>query len=1097
MDEKGGNWLTAPNSLPSLLRWLPSFLVALLVAGPAAAETLSLKPGESLEREIRGGETLSFDLPLSAGTFLGLEIAQRDVSLSPRLLDPAGRLVAAGGGSGTEILALITDREGTYQLRLAAPESRKYSKRFAIRLLDLRPAGAGDADRVRGARTLAAARDLLTRGGREAQAKAEALITGSIEAWRTAGDARGEIEALLEGEGLRRDRGDLPGALVWQDRALELARASGYAEDEARALAGKGAYQMKLGRHDEAIDAFRKSWDLLRRTGGAYEQASALQRLGRAYDRKKDYEEAGKTFAAALEFAEASGDLPQQARALSGLGASRYNLGHPDEAREIWNRAVALTRQGGDDATEALAEMNLAVLHHNQGQFQQALELYTNLARRASPQDPGLLHSNIGNLYMELGDPRQALENYERARAAYHASGDVENEVNALVNVGRARQQMGDLGAALADFETARRMPLPQAPWGVFNSLGQVQVDLGKPQEALPSLQKALEIAETTGDRSRKVATLLVLSSAYTRLGQAGAAAASLQQAIDLGSEIGYQSAVSLALLRRALLWEGKGRLEDALADVQKAVEGLESTRRTIPGDQLRIGFFASKRIYYDLEIDLLMRLDRLHPGTYRGRALEASERARARGLLDLLAEGRIDLSPGLDSDLRRQEEDLAFKVSQVQRELRAGRATPERIRELQARLGQLDQERAGLDLTLRARNRRYADIRYPVPLKLDQIQALLSDDGTALLEYALGARSSTLFVVTRKGLEAYELPGADVIRQRVERLRNALEKNSLLTRQEYFDQGFQLYRDLLLPASEALAGKTSLLIAADGVLNYVPFEALLTEPAGGRPFQDLPYLLRRFSVAYVPSASVLASLREPRQEPAPAGRKEVVAFAPFAAAGGQMMTQAPPRGTGAAPSPETARWSFAPLPASRQEVGRIAGLYPSASLSFIGSAANEDAVTHDPAVSGARRLHFATHASIDEHFPERSALVMAERPGEDGLLDVPEIFNLKLSADLAVLSACQTGLGKEVTGEGLVGLSRAFFYAGVPSLVVSLWNVVDGPTPDLMGDFYQALDHLGDKAKALQAAKLSMISRAAYAHPSYWAPFILLGEPH
>ncbi len=152
--------------------------------------------------------------------------------------------------------------------------------------------------------------------------------------------------------------------------------------------------------------------------------------------------------------------------------------------------------------------------------------------------------------------------------------------------------------------------------------------------------------------------------------------------------------------------------------------------------------------------------------------------------------------------------------------------------------------------------------------------------------------------------------------------------------------------------------------------------------------------------------------------------------------------------------------------------------------------------MTRDKGVAGARRLHFATHAQIDERHPEDSALVLAEHPGEDGLLQAREIFNLKLSADLAVLSACQTALGKEVTGEGLIGLSRAFFYAGVPSLVVSLWNVVDSPTPELMLDFYRNLDRPQDKAAALQTAKLAMIGRGAYAHPSYWAPFILLGEP-
>jgi CHAT domain-containing protein len=167
--------------------------------------------------------------------------------------------------------------------------------------------------------------------------------------------------------------------------------------------------------------------------------------------------------------------------------------------------------------------------------------------------------------------------------------------------------------------------------------------------------------------------------------------------------------------------------------------------------------------------------------------------------------------------------------------------------------------------------------------------------------------------------------------------------------------------------------------------------------------------------------------------------------------------------------------------------------------MELFGAEATEESVKRNPAVASARRLHFATHAQLDERYPEFSSLILARSPNsqEDGYLRVQEIFNLKLNADLVVLSACETALGKEVTGEGLIGLTRAFFYAGAPSLVVSLWNVIDAPTPDLMLDFYRQMDSLHDKSRALQNAKLDLISKGPrYAHPSFWAPFVLIGEP-
>jgi CHAT domain-containing protein len=350
-----------------------------------------------------------------------------------------------------------------------------------------------------------------------------------------------------------------------------------------------------------------------------------------------------------------------------------------------------------------------------------------------------------------------------------------------------------------------------------------------------------------------------------------------------------------------------------------------------------------------------------------------------------------------------------------------------------------------------------------------------------------LGEERSFLFVVTREGLKSYVLPGAGQIADRVRRLRTTLERENLLTRGIYHEVAFQLYRDLVAPAATALAGKSDLVIVPDRALYYVPFETLLGEEAGGRSFSDLPYLLRRYSISYAPSASVLAGLRVPRAEPVSPGRKRLAAFAPFAMEGGR----------GDQPTRAGEGWNLVPLPASSREVSAIAALYPGSAVELFGRDASETNVRRNPAVATAERLHFATHAQSNERQPELSGLVLASAAdkSEDGFLQVYEIFNLKLAADLAVLSACETALGKEVTGEGLVGLTRAFFYAGVPSVVVSLWNVADGPAPDLMLSFYQDLDRLESKARALRQAKLSMISKGTYSHPAYWAPFVLVGE--
>lgn len=1029
---------------------------------------LAARPGASVERSIRAGERQAFRLPLSAGTFVLLEISQRGVSLASRLLDAEGDEVAAGEGAdvaGSQRLAQIARRGGSYRLEVIARGSPELTSRYRVLVRDSRRRGPGDEARVEAARAGTKGRRLTAKQ----QPSALLHLKAALTSWQRARDVRGEVAALGDIADYEGSQGHRQAAFDGYAKARERARQGGLPDLEAWALSEMGFWSRKLAQYDQAAGFYRQSLELWERAGGPFEQASVLQGLGNVLKEKGDPAAELQAFQRALPLAVASGEPGQQARALAGIGTGYYELSRPGDARETWEKALELSRRAGDRQTEATVEQNLAVIYLNQGQFQRALELFNRAVARV-PGAAGLIRFNLGNLYFELGNPKKALESYELARAAFAASGPVGDEVQALIGIGRTRQRMGDPRAALGEYEKARRL-MPEEP-SVPYSIGLALLDLNDPRQALSSLERALALARRMGSRPRETASLFALGTAYARLGQPALAAGCLTQAIALGSEIEYTSVVALSLLERAQLRRGQGLLAEALADARQALGIVESTRRNIAADRLRIGFSAARRTYYDLEMDLLMRLGR------KAEALNVSESARARGLLDLLAEGRIDVSQGLDPDLRRREENLSDQVSQIQRKLSARDVAPDRSRELRAEFQNLEGLREALDLEIRGRNQRYAQVRYPVPLTLPEIQRRLLDDRTALLEFSLGETRSTLFVVTRTGMSTYDLPPARELSGQVRRLRSALDRESLLTRKDYLESAFQLYGELLAPAAKELAGRSNLLIAPDAALYYIPFEALLTEPPGDRSYRELPYLLRRFSIAYVPSASVLAGLREPRQAAPAANPVRAAVFAPFALSGSK---------------------TFERLRASEREALGIAGLYPGSALSFVGPAATVDAVTRNPAVATARRLHFATHAKIDETYPESSALILAPRPGsgEEGLLQVPKIFNLKLSADLAVLSACQTALGQEVTGEGLVGLTRAFFYAGVPSLVVSLWNVTDGPTPDLMMDFYRNLDRPQEKAKALQAAKLAMIGRGeTYAHPAYWAPFILLGEP-
>jgi len=1031
-----------------------------------------------LQQDLVAGRAQEYKVPLAAGTYFFVEIAPVGADIEATLVGPMGEPVAtsmgAEGPGNQEVLALIAKTAGDYRLVLA-PRGPVTAGHFGLLVRELRPAVKGDEIRVQAVRVLAEARSLIAQGSPEALARSQQALS----LWESVGEDRGGVEALTEIGGIHVGEGRIQEALDSYEKALTKARLCGYSEGEAQVLASIAYCNLRLKKYDESIDLYDQALAIWREIGNASEQGFMFQGLGRAYREKGDDGKALSAFQEALRLEREARNVADQANVLTGIGTIYYARGDLSEALRAFEEARDLSRSAGDIDGALLSESNIAGIHTRRGQLQKAVDIYAGLVGKVKPQGEGILFYNLGAAYLELGDPEKALENYERSRSAYQALLDSSGEASALAGIGWTRQVLGDPVAALKEYEAARRL-VKEESWELAHFVGFSQLALKRAEEARQSFERALGIARESHSRSREAQTLLALGLAHRDLGQSAAAVESFSQAIGLGDEIEYPSVVAPGLLRRATVLRDEGRLADAKADIERAIGIIESTRRNIAGQQIRTAYFASRRAYYDFYIDLLMRMGQTSS------ALALSERAHARGLLDLLAEGRINVSQGLSPELKEEEGKLSDELSKAQALLRESTAGTDRTAELKRQVETLYEGLEQLDWKIRDQNPRYAHID-PKPLALEEIQTQDLDERTALLEYSLGEERSFLFVVTREGLDSYVLPGAERIADQVRLLRTTLEHENLLTRGTYHKAALQLYRDLVAPAAAALVGKSDLVIVPDRALYYVPFETLLDEEAGSRSFSALPYLLRRYSISYAPSASVLAGLRVPRAEPVSPGRKRLAAFAPFAMEGGR----------GDQPTRAGEGWSLVPLPASSREVSAIAGLYPGSAVELFGRDASETNVTHNPAVATAERLHFATHAQSNERQPELSGLVLASAAdkSEDGFLQVYEIFNLKLSADLAVLSACETALGKEVTGEGLVGLARAFFYAGVPSVVVSLWNVADGPAPDLMLSFYQDLDRLGSKARALRQAKLAMISGGTYSHPAYWAPFVLVGE--
>jgi CHAT domain-containing protein len=886
--------------------------------------------------------------------------------------------------------------------------------------------------------------------------------------------------------------------------------------------------------------------------GDREEEAYALRGLGGLEFLLKDPKAGLEHFTRAVGIWEELGRGEQWRNDLYNLAATHYRLGNLDQALEDYERVLPLVRGSGNRRFEAEILNSMALTYSELGEVDRAFELFGQVRKMCEEPrvacDKSMQTSFLdcsANVYRRTGDPQKALSlilqaldlsrkigdrsmvarNYNYLTAVYRDLGSLDDAAQSagesLKLLLRGSEHalradtLGDLGwialarqdprTALQRFQEAlalldsQKTEAKRSRVGLLQGIGAAQRDLGDLTAALEPLEKALELRQGMGDRLGQASVLIELGQVHQAVGKPGEAAADFQRALALSEETRAYTIQSEALYRLARLDRDGGRLPGARERIASALEILERVRKNVAIPLLRSTFLAQRREYQELQIDVLMRLED------REGAFQASERAHARGLLDLLAEGRLDFDQKVDPELKAAEGEIGNRLTRAQRlllgELSQKKPDELRLASLREELDQIEEDRRALEVRIREKDPRYARVRYPDPLAPAQVQALL-DDRTVLLEYFLGQEGSYLFAVTRDGLEAYRLPPAAEIKPKMRKVREGMEERTPSRFAAYKAAAHPLYQDLIgRPLGLSLAGKR-LLIVADEDLHLLAFEALLTAEPGRRGPADLPYLLRDHAVAYVPSASVLADLRAPRGEPSnPAGleRKLFVAFADPIVPGesaGQVAEAGP--GTARGTLNRGDRLRMAPLPGTAEEVDRIASLYAPGDVKiYLRSEATEANVKNNPLVTGARRIQFATHGIADQEEPDLASLVLTDDSGaDDGLLQVHEIFNLKLSADLVVLSACETGLGKKVSGEGLIGLSQAFFYAGAPSVVASLWPVSDQTsTPDLMVRFYKELDAGADKAEALRRARLGAIAEGQ-AHPYFWAPFVLLGDP-
>ena len=1073
------------------------------------ADVRELKPGEPIERELAGGDAHSYRVMVTAGQYLHTVVQQKGIDVVVRLFRPDGQKLAEvdspNGTLGPEPISVIAEVAGEYRLEVKALDEKVAAGRYEIKVEELRESSAKDRDRIAAERAFAEGEQFRTQGSAESLRKALEKYDEALTLWRKVENRQGEAATLKIIGVIYWHLGDNQKALEYYSRALLLWRAVGDRKEEASVLSNIGVVYWRLGDLQKALEYYGQALPLRREVGDRQGEAITLSAIGLAYDRLGKVQEALNFYNQSLVLQRAIGDRRNEATSLNNIGSAYDGLGELQKALEYYNQALSLHRAEADRRNEAITL------------------------------------SNIGVLYWRSGALHKALEYYGQALTLNNATGDRSSEAATLNNISLVHKSLGDLQKALASLNQGlslfKALGDRRSEAITLNNIGVTYSQLGDHQKALETLNQSLLLRRAVGDRLGEAITLSQIGGTYSSLGKPEEALSYLEQALSLAQAVGDRDTEAGTLLYIAQAERDRGRLSEARPRIEASLTIIESMRTKFISQQLRTSFSASRQSFYEFYIDLLMQLHQQQTSAgHDVAAFGANERARARSLLELLAEARIDVKQGIAPALKQREKDLHAQVTRVQSELiqANSRAKPDqsRIAVLEGEFKKVETESEQVETEIRQRHPRYATLHYPTPLGLKDIQGLL-DEKTVLLEYSLGKESSYLFAISKNDFLTARLPAAALLTNQVAALREAVAvKPGRMALSNYIRKGQSLYQALVKPASRLLGGKQSLIIVPDGILHYLPFEVLLeseTERKSQVDLHQLPYLIRNYSISYSPSATVLANLRKstsPRQK----SGKMFLAFADPVYHKTESEQTSQIRSAFRSAFGEGKPWQLEPLPESRREVERIAKLYsPTQAGVFLGEHATEENVKSNDGPSQYRMVHFAVHGLLNENKPQYSGLVLSlprdEKETtetkkavtadtvassgnlasdadnathvEDGLLQVYEIFNLKMNADLVVLSACETGLGKETRGEGLVGLTQAFFYAGTSSLVVSLWKVQDRSTADLMGRFYRNLNNpLLNKSQALRQAQLEMIRKGDFSHPYYWAGFVLIGQP-
>jgi CHAT domain-containing protein/tetratricopeptide (TPR) repeat protein len=901
-----------------------------------------------------------------------------------------------------------------------------------------------------------------------------------------------ELDKALLAEGVRLAKeASQPRALDIFTFASDIASGLDDKLSAADSLQRIGTIHFSRGSYDRALECFQRSLTLSETIANKALIAGALEGVGRVESERGNLMAALDYQQRSLKISNELADKAGIARTLNSMGIVQRKQGNCEQALRYYQDSLKIREELGDKAGVAAALNSIGLVYWQQGNWVQALESLRECLRMeeeiGDKQTIAYALNSIGLIWSRQGDYDRALKYFEQCRRAVEEIGNSAAMAGVLINVGAMYEMQPRYDRALeyyqASLKIEERVGDKQAIAAALIGVGHVHKQEGHPDRALDVYAQALKIEEQIGDKPRAAGTSNQIAVVHNSIGQYSEAAYMAERSAGIARQIGDPELLSNALVTLGKSRRAMGSSETAAEAFGDAIAVVEKMRHELAGsEQDRQRFMESKiEPYYEMS-DLLID---------QGNATDAlvfAERAKARALTEVLQSGKSDVKKAMTEEEKNREQKIKSQLvslnTQIIKEKLRTEPDQARITDLNAQLetARLQFEAFQSDLyTVHPQLRAQRGEFQPVAPK--EWANLLRTSDTAVLEFVVLEDRTLLFALTKKNAPQ-EIPDLKVYRIEIKRKRLAELAESFRQRLAnsglgYAESARKLYDLLLRPAYADLADKSPVIIVPDGPLWELPFQAL--ERTTGR------FFVRDHAVSFAPSLTALYQMSRSKPESAAPAKTSTTLLA----LGNPKLTDE----TRSAMA-QVMDADLSPLPAASTMVRELGRLYgPARSKVYVEGEATEDRLKAE--AGNCQILHIASHGIVNNASPMYSQIVLSRGPGsdDDGILEAWEVMDLNLNADLVVLSACETARGRVGPGEGMIGLSWAFFVAGCPSIVASQWKVEAQATTPLMLEFHRNLLAKMGKAEALRQAELKLLRTRQYAHPFYWAGFVVMGN--